>query len=887
MTRRVCDRERTNEIGVVNEIARRYAPAGSAPADWMPRVRREDSGSSRRQRKVIAGLFRWFGSSTALVAMIASLWCAVLVWAYDAAKPTETKGPTVSPPTAPLVRLEVLPGEIVLDGPRARQQIVVLGHHQDGRLWDWTRQAKLTPSGSQIRVEQAIVYPQSDGQTALVVEVQGQRATVPVKVQRANADVPVSFSMEIIPVLNKLGCNQGACHGAQYGRGGFKLSLLGFDPISDYAEIVRSAEGRRVVLSEPERSILLAKPSLEMEHGGGERMKRGSWEYTLIKSWLEDGAPPPTPQDPEAARLEILPARRLMKPGEYQQLIVRVVWSNGRVEDVTPLAQYDSLNDGLASVTPNGLVQCLARGETYIMVRFCGQAAVFQVTAPYTDTPVSFDFPTNNYIDQLLAAKWRNLGLTPSPICSDAEFLRRIYLDTIGTLPTPEEIRAFLADTSPDKRQKAIDRVLNRPEFVDFWALKWGDLLRNNRDLLQQKGMWSLHNWIRASLRDNKPLDQFVRELITAQGSTYAEGPANFYRLGRTPGDWAEMTSQVFLGIRVQCAQCHHHPFEKWSQDDYWGLAAFFARVGTKNSQEYGLFGRETVVYLRPTGEVSHPRKGGVVKPKPFEGQPISDDSSDRRVKLAEWLTSPDNPYFARNFANRFWGYFMGRGLVEPLDDMRATNPPTNPELLDALARDLVEHRFDVKHLMRTIMNSRAYQLSAEVTPGNAVDKENLYYARRTVRRLTAEQLADAIDFATGTQTKYQGLPLGTRAIQLPDTSVPSYLLDVLGRPPRVVTCECERSLSPNLAAALHLLNGDVVNQKIRQPGGRIDRLFQQKKPLPEIVEELYLVTLSRPPSPEEMQAALKEIEQSGNPRVGVEDLLWTLINSRAFLFNY
>jgi hypothetical protein len=337
----------------------------------------------------------------------------------------------------------------------------------------------------------------------------------------------------------------------------------------------------------------------------------------------------------------------------------------------------------------------------------------------------------------------------------------------------------------------------------------------------------------------------------------------------------------------VQCAQCHHHPFEKWSQDDYWGLAAFFARVGTKNSQEYGLFGRETVVYLRPTGEVSHPRKGGVVKPKPFEGQPISDDSSDRRVKLAEWLTSPDNPYFARNFANRFWGYFMGRGLVEPLDDMRATNPPTNPELLDALARDLVEHRFDVKHLMRTIMNSRAYQLSAEVTPGNAVDKENLYYARRTVRRLTAEQLADAIDFATGTQTKYQGLPLGTRAIQLPDTSVPSYLLDVLGRPPRVVTCECERSLSPNLAAALHLLNGDVVNQKIRQPGGRIDRLFQQKKPLPEIVEELYLVTLSRPPSPEEMQAALKEIEQSGNPRVGVEDLLWTLINSRAFLFNY
>lgn len=832
---------------------------------------------------------RWpFPNFSTIVGVVAALLATTTsMSAYDSEKPATKSVPKATPPMAPLLRLEVLPNEIILEGPRARQQLIVLGHYQDGRVWDWTREARWSVSGPQVRVEQATAYPVSDGSTEICVEVHGQKARVPAKVLRAQADVPVNFTMEVIPVLNKLGCNQGACHGAQYGRGGFKLSLLGFDPTYDYGEIVRSAEGRRVVLSDPERSILLAKPSLELEHGGGERMKKGSWEYNLLKAWLEDGAPAPTPQDPEVTRLEILPARRIMKPGEYQQLIVRAIWSNGRVDDVTALAQYDSLNDGLASVTASGLVQCLERGETYIMVRFCGQAGVFQVTSPYRDQIVSLDFQPNNYIDELLMQKWRSLGLTPSSLCSDAEFLRRIYLDTIGTLPTPEEIKSFLADNSPDKRQKAIDRVLNRPEFVDFWALKWGDLLRNNRDILQQKGMWSLHNWIRASLRDNKPLDQLVRELITAQGSTYAEGPANFYRLGRNPGEWAETASQVFLGIRVQCAQCHHHPFEKWGQDDYWGLAAFFARVGTKNSQEYGLFGRETVVYLRPTGEVSHPRKGGIVKPKPFDGKPIQDDGGDRRDKLAEWLTSPENPYFARNFANRFWGYFMGRGLVEPLDDMRATNPPTNPELLDALARDLVQHRFDVKQLMRTIMNSRAYQLSAEVTPGNAVDKDNLYYARRTVRRLTAEQLADAIDYATGTQTKYQGLPLGTRAIQLPDSSVPSYLLDVLGRPPRVITCECERSLAPNLASALHLLNGDVVNQKIRQPGGRVDRLFQQKKPLPDIIEELYLVTLCRPPSPEEKQAVLQEIQQASNPRVAIEDLLWSLINSRGFLFNY
>jgi hypothetical protein len=401
---------------------------------------------------------------------------------------------------------------------------------------------------------------------------------------------------------------------------------------------------------------------------------------------------------------------------------------------------------------------------------------------------------------------------------------------------------------------------------------------------MSDRGMWSFHNWVRACVRDGKPLDEMVRDIITAEGSTFTEGPANFYMAARNPADWAENATQVFLGVRVGCARCHHHPFEKWSQDDYYGMSAFFVRLGTKTSQEFGLFGREQVVYLKPGGEQTHPRKGGVVKPHPLDG-PVMDDAFDRRVKLAEWMTAKGNPFFARNLVNRFWGYLMGRGLVEPLDDLRATNPASNPELLDALAKDFVAHKFDLKHLLRTILNSRAYQLSAAATPGNAADAGNVHYARFTVRRLTAEQLADALDFATGTKQKYAGLPLGTRAIQLPDAEVKSFLLDVFGRASRKIVCECERSGQPNIAQALHLLNGDFLNAKIADAKGRVEALLKAKKALPEIVEELYLVTLSRPPRPEEATRALGWIRDAATPREGVQDLLWVLLNSREFLF--
>jgi hypothetical protein len=805
---------------------------------------------------------------------------ALFATTVQAAEPT--------PPAAAARQLTVFPPQIVLNGPRAEQRLGVLGIHADGRQWDHSGFAKFTSSNPAVATVDAagVVHPAGDGQTTITVSAAGVAATVKVTVNGFKADEPINFTRDVESVLTKSGCNQGACHGAAIGRGGFRLSLRGFDPAFDHSQIVQSAEGRRVVLGQPERSILLLKPSLTMEHGGGERFKTSSAAYAIFKTWLEDGAPEPTAGDPHVTRLEAWPPTRLMVPGERQQLVVRAHWSDGRITDATPWATFDTLTDAVASVTRAGVVTALGHGVGHVMIRFAERATTVQVTLPYAQLAKYPAAPRNNFIDDLLIAKWKDLGLTPSPLCDDATFLRRLYLDAIGTLPTPEEIKDFVADQSPEKRNVAIDAVLSRPEFVDFWTVKWGDLLRINRDALQEKGMWSFHNWVKANVRDGRRLDEFVHDVLLAEGSTYTDGPANFYRVGRMPADWAETTAQVFLGVRLQCAKCHHHPFDDWSQDDYYGMAAFFARLTQKNSQEFGLFGRETIIHTRPTGEVTHPIKRSIVKPHPLGGQ-VTDDEFDRRRPLADWVVSKDNPYFARNMSNRFWGYLMGRGLVEPLDDLRPTNPACVPELLDALAKELTAHDFDMKHLLRTILRSRAYQLDSAETPGNAADATNVYFTRYHARRLTAEQLADAVDFATGTREKYRGLPAGTRAIQLPDPRVPSYLLDVFGRPQRAVVCECERTATPNIAQAMHLLNGDTLSKKIADAGGRVERLAKGKTEPAAVIEELYLVTLSRPPTPPETAQAERWLADAANPREGAQDLLWALLNSREFLFNH
>jgi|SRR5579883_175524 len=816
----------------------------------------------------------------------------VLGFAASTARATDPQPPVGTPK-----ELIVYPKQVKLVGPRDEQRLIILGVWADGRKWDLTRVATVTSANTKLAAaEKNLVRPLADGSSTLTIEATGAKATVPVVVEKTTNDMPVSFAREVEPILTKAGCNSGGCHGSQHGRGGFKLSLFGFDPSFDYLQIVQSNEGRRIVLGDPERSILLAKPALVMEHGGGERLKLNGRDYIRIRQWLEDGAPPPVLAnpaskivgDPEVTKLEVFPPHRIMVPGEQQQLSVTAIWSDGRREDVTSTVQFDALNDAVANVTPAGLVTAKEAGETHIMIRFGGQAEVAQITLPFAKLEKFPDLPAHNFIDAKLIAKWKDLGLTPSSLCSDDEFLRRLYLDALGTLPTPGEVRAFLDDKDPKKREKVIDKILERPEFIDWWALKWGDLLRINRTALQDKGMWSFHNWVRGQVRDNAPVDQFVRDIVTAEGSTFIDGPANFFQIGRNFEDWSETTTQLFLGVRIQCAKCHHHPFEKWSQDDYYGMAAFFTRIGTKNSQEFGIFGRETVIFIRNAGDARHPRKGVVVKPMPLDGDTkVSwEDEFDRRKKLADWLTAPANKMFARNIANRFWSYTMGRGLVEPVDDMRATNPASNPELLDALADELVKSKFNLKHLLRTIFTSRAYQLSSVSAPGNKVDSANIHFTRYTVRRLTAEQLADAVDFVTGTREKYTGLPLGTRAIQLPDSEVKSYLMDTFGRPPRQVLCECERTTKPNIAQAMHLLNGDFLNKKIADKTGRVEKMLTDKMPVPKAVEELYLATWGRRPTADEQKKAEGWVNSAPTVREGLQDLLWVLVNSREFLFN-
>lgn len=701
---------------------------------------------------------------------------------------------------------------------------------------------------------------------------------------------PVSFRNDVEPLLTKLGCNQGACHGSQHGKGGFKLSLLGFESDFDHTAIVKSAEGRRVTPFDPEQSLLLLKPTLAVAHGGGKRLEPGSDDYRLLVDWLEQGAAPPGDDDARIVELRVEPAAVLTQPGRERRLRATARFSDGSTRDVTAHARFDSLNEAVATVRSTGLVQTAGMGQANVMVRYQGMAAMARFTAPYAvDRP--FEFPPNNFIDDESAAKWRELGLVPSPLCSDVEFVRRAMLDAVGAVPTPDEIEAFLEDRAPDKRSKLIDRLLDRPEYVDYWTLKWGDVLRINSDKLGAQGMLAFNLWLRKAFRENVSFDRMARELVTAQGSIYSDGPANYFRVAQKPDDLAETTAQVFMGVRLQCAKCHHHPFEAYGQDDYYGLAAYFARVRTKASDEFGLFGREQVVYVSNSGEVRQPKSGKTMTPRPLNDDPV-DDPIDRRRALANWLTASDNPWMARSVVNRYWGYLMGRGLVNPVDDLRDTNPPTNPKLLDALADSFVKSGYDLKALLRLILNSRVYQLSSLATAGNRLD--STFFTHYTIKRLSAEQLLDAINQATGTFEKFPKLPLGTRAIAVPDVNLfpdstpQSYFLRTFGAPARVIACECERSTDPTLSQSLGMMNGEILNRKLAQRDGRLMKLLQDPRLTDEtLVDALYLLTFNRRPSTSESAAAVALLAEAPDRRMGAQDLFWGLMNSKEFLFNH
>jgi hypothetical protein len=796
--------------------------------------------------------------------------------------------------------VQVTPANVTLDGNFARMQLVVaekVGGAVTERSNDLTTAAKYQSSNPKIVTvtETGLLMAVSNGDATITIQGGGASQLVPVKVTGVVPEPNFGFLEHVMPILSKAGCNMGACHASQYGKGGFKLSVFGFDPDLDYSQITRDSFRRRVSFLNPEESLLLLKPTLGMPHEGGRRLDKGTPDYEILRRWVASGSPRPT-SDAKAGvtSLSVFPSRRVGVPGFNQQLRVTAKYVDGRERDVTAWAKFDSMDEGVLKVSRTGLVTAIGRGQGACMVRFEGQAVISQVVVPYAGNVDLKDWKNNNYIDELAAAKFKEIGIAPSPLCDDATFLRRAYLDVTGTIPTVEQAKAFLDSKEANKRAKLIDQLLgltgdpaldvHNNDYAAYWTLKWSDLIRSNSAQIGEQGMWALHNWIKENFRDNRPFDKFVKDLITAKGSTFSNGPANYYQIAKNPQDLTEATAQLFMGVRLQCAKCHHHPYEPIGQEDYYSFAAFFARVTNKPSQEFGIFGRETVIMVRADGEVSHPKTGKRLPPTPLGGKPSAEMPTDRRVALAKWLTATDNAYFARNVANRYFAYLMGRGLVEPIDDMRATNPPSNPALLDALAQDLVKNNYNVKQLLRTIMNSRLYQLESRPTKENSSDMH--YFTHYTVKRVPAEALLDAIDSVAGVPTKFAKVPLGTKAIELPDAQYNNYFLKTFGKPRREGVCECERVSEPNMAQALHTLNSDIISAKINDNAGRVAKLLAAKKSHDDIVEELYLACLSRRPNDAEKAACKKLLaENAGDSRVFYEDLVWTLMNTKQFLF--
>ena len=667
-----------------------------------------------------------------------------------------------------------------------------------------------------------------------------------------------------MPLLTKLGCNQGACHGGQHGKGGFKLSLLGFEPDVDFTAIVKSAEERRITPFAPEESLLLLKPTLAVAHGGGKKMEVDSPAYRLLTLWLEQGAPGPRDDDPRVVGIKVYPDHRLMEPGQDQQLAVIATLSDGSESDVTRDARFDTLNEGVATVRPSGLAKTVGKGEANIMVRYQGQAAMARLTVPFAREK-AFDFPTGNIIDAKAAARWRELGLAPSPLCTDAEFLRRAMLDVIGTTPTPDEVEDFLADDDPDKRIKLVDRLLDRPEYVDFWTLKWGDLLRVNSEKLGAQGMLAFNLWLRESFRANMPVNRMVDELVTAQGSIYSNGPANFFRIASSPDDLAETTAQVFMGVRLQCAKCHHHPFESYGQDDYYALAAYFARVRTKGSDEFGLFGREQVVYVAKSGEVCQPRTGKTMAPRPLGG------ARGRRPgrpppRPGEVADGRESPLAGQERGQPLLGLPDGQGAGQPDRRPARDQSPHQPRAARCAGRRV--HRVGLRPQGPSPLDLDQPRLPVERTaPRPTTGSTAMFFTHYTIKRLTAEQLLDAIDAATGTVEKFPKLPAGTRAISVPDTTYASFFLDTFGRPLRAIACECERSSDPNLSQALNLMNGELLNRKLFQADGRLTRMLKDPKLTDQgLARRLYLLTFNRPPTEAETAEARDDLRRGARP---------------------
>ena len=785
-----------------------------------------------------------------------------------------------------LAKVEVFPDSVALLHARDRQSMVVQATFSDGVTRDITTEAKYTfANPALVKMADGLITPAADGATELKIEFQDKALTVPVRVKDAVVERAISFKNDVMPVFMRTGCNTGNCHGAARGKDGFRLSLFGFDPDGDHQRITREMAARRVNLALPEESLMVLKSINAVNHTGGELFKKGDPEYQTFVRWLTAGVPNDPPEVIVPVSMEILPRQAVLEgEGSAQRMTVRAKYSDGSMRDVTSLCLFQSNNDTSAKIDRNGRVTAGQRGEAFVMARFATFTVGSQVIVIPKDVPYAWpNVPENNYVDELVFAKHKKLRLTPSELCSDEVFMRRVFLDIAGVVPTREESDRFLADADVKKRDKLVDELLGRKEFIEMWVMKMSELLKIRSDgniKMSYKATLLYFNWLNEKLSKNVPINEIVRDLLSASGGSFSNPSTNYYQVEQETLKIAENTAQVFMGMRMQCAQCHNHPFDRWTMDDYYSFAAFFSQIGRKAAEDPG----ERIIFNSGGGEVAHLLGGRAMAPK-FLGAEVPDvTGKDRRAVLAEWLASPKNPYFARNLVNLVWAHFLGRGIIEPVDDVRISNPAVNPELLDELAKRFTEYNYDFKKLVADICKSRTYQLSSQPNETNKLDTKN--YTHAGIRRIRAEVLLDTISQVTETKNKFQGLPLGARAVQIADGNVNTYFLTTFGRAKRETVCSCEVVMEPNLSQALHLLLGETVNARVAQ-GGVVAKQLKEGKTPEQILEDLYIRCFNRKPTAAEKADLLKQIDAEPNKQEALDNLFWALLNAKEFVFNH
>jgi hypothetical protein len=786
-------------------------------------------------------------------------------------------------PEPKLTGIAVYPPDIRLETKVDRQSFIVVATREDGVTFDVTKSAQVKLGDeTKAKIDNFALVPVADGQTTLEVEHAGFKASSTVDVTKAAEDRAISWHLDVMPVFMRGGCNTGSCHGAARGKDGFRLSLFGFDPQGDYYRVTRELGARRINLAVPAESLLIEKSIGSVPHTGGKRFGTDTPYYTTLMKWLEAGAPADAAAPPKVIGLDIYPPQAVMEgEGATQQFIARARYEDGTDRDVTNLASFMSNNESAAAINSDGLLTAKSRGEAFVLGRYDIQTVGSQVLTFPKGLQYTAPQITGNYIDQLVGAKLQKVRLLPSELCTDEEFLRRVTIDINGRLPTEQEYTEFMTGADPNKRSKIVDTLLDRKEFSEIWAMKWAELLmiKSNQNV-SYKSAFLYSSWLTDKISNNVPINVMVKEMLSMSGGTFKNPATNYYQIERDTLKTAENVAQVFMGIRTQCAQCHNHPFDRWTMDDYYSFAAFFSQIGRKQGEDY----RETIVFNSGGGEVGHLVGGRPMKPKFMGGIEPDLKGRDRREVVAEWLTAPENPYFAVNVSNRIWAHFFGRGIVEPVDDVRVSNPASNPELLQELGKKLVEYKFDMKQLVRDICNSQTYQRSAVRNESNKLDERN--FAHANVRRVPAEQMLDCVSQVTESIDKFRGLPLGARAVQIADGGTSTYFLTTFGRASRDTVCACEAKTEPTLSQALHLINGAAVHNKI-QAGGVAKKLLDELKTPEAVIERLYIRSLTRKPTPDEMAQLTEIVKKAENPQVGLEDAFWAILNAREFIFNH